>query len=254
MRGLLVAWLALSPITHLAAQEFEVASIKSIEPNAPRSVGIQIQPGARVVISGLSLKALVAAAFGLSYWQVSGGEPWTEHDSYIVEAVPDRQVRESTGDLRHTLFTIEDERLRKMLQALLIARFQLRVHQEKKAGDVYLLQRSGKPLKLRASEAGADAGFGSIGYAGGAWVMTATTMPQLATFASAHVLRTPVRDETGLSGSFDYRQSVPDAEPKYGDNSDSFRRLLPELGLKLERVKGMVDVLVIDSAAKPSPN
>jgi len=79
-------------------------------------------------------------------------------------------------------------------------------------------------------------------------------MPQLAKFASDYVLRTPVLDRTELSGSFDYRQPVPDAEPKYGDNPDSFLNLLRELGLKVERSKGPVEIFVIDNAAKPSPN
>ena len=32
------------------------------------------------------------------------------------------------------------------------------------------------------------------------------------------------------------------------------RTFIPELGLKLERVKGAIEVFVIDHAAKPSPN
>jgi uncharacterized protein (TIGR03435 family) len=41
---------------------------------------------------------------------------------------------------------------------------------------------------------------------------------------------------------------------KYSANSDSFLRFVPELGLKLERGKGPVEVFVIDHAARPSPN
>jgi uncharacterized protein (TIGR03435 family) len=238
----------------ISAQEFEVASIKPIEPGVPRMVGIKVQPGAKVVISGLSLKALAAAAFGLSYWQISGGEPWVEKDTYIIEALPPEKLRESITNFRHTLFGIEDEHLRRMLQALLVSRFQLKFRRAMKDGDVYLLQRNGKTLRLQPSEAGDQGAFGSIGYAGGTWTIAASTMPQLAKVASDYILRAPVRDETGLSGAFDYRQSVPDLEPNYSDNSESFRRLLPELGLKLERAKGPVEAFVIESAAKPSPN
>jgi uncharacterized protein (TIGR03435 family) len=79
-------------------------------------------------------------------------------------------------------------------------------------------------------------------------------MPQLVKFASDYVLRAPVLDRTELSGSFDYEQRLPDSEPNYSDNSDSFLRLISELGLKLERAKGPVEIFVIDHAAKPSPN
>ena len=225
-------------------------------------VGVEVYPGGRVVISGLSLKALTATAFRLSYWQISGGDAWTEKDDYNVEAKPAENLRSSIKDLRHTLFGIEDEHLREMLQALLIDRFQLKFHREAKTGDVYLLERNGKALGLRPTEipsAGADlaadrSSFGSIGYAGGRWVISATAMPQLAKFASDYVLHAPVLDRTELSGSFDYKQRLPDLEPNYSDNSDSFLRLIPELGLKLERSKGPVEIFVIDYVGKPSPN
>jgi len=166
-------------------------------------------------------------------------------------------------DLRHTLFGIEDEHLREMLQALLIDRFQLKFHRETKTGDVYLLERSGATLRLHPEEipaAGADSSAdhrlqGSIGYAGGQWNISATSMPQLAKFASDFVLHVPVSDRTEISGWFYYRQREPDLEPVYsGDQSDSFLSYLREIGLKLTRAKGPVVTFVIDHAEKPSPN
>lgn len=236
---------------------FEVASVKPVEPDVPHMVGVKVYPGGRVVLSGLSLKVLIEAAFRLSYWQISGGDAWTQKDAYNIEAKPPENLRPGIRNLRHTLFAIEDEQLREMLQALLIDRFQLKFHRETKTGDVYLLERSGKTLRLRPSEAQAsadDGSFGSIGYAGGTWGMTDTTMPQLAKFASDYILHVPVLDRTELSGSFDYRQRVPDTEPNYSDNTDSFLRLVPELGLKLERSKGTVEIFVIDHAAKATPD
>jgi uncharacterized protein (TIGR03435 family) len=259
-----------SPIMRITAQDkpapeltaFEVASVKPVGPNLPHTVGVRVYPGGRVVISGLSLKLLTATAFRLPYWQISGGDAWTEKDEYDVEAKPAEHLRSSIKDLRYTLFGIEDEHLREMLQALLIDRFQLKFHRETKAGDVYVLVRNGKTLGLRPTEipsAGADLSadlslFGSIGYVGGSWGISATAMPQLAKFAADYVLHAPVLDRTELSGSFDYKQRLPDLEPNYTDNSDSFLRLIPELGLKLERSKGPVEIFVIDHAAKPSSN
>jgi uncharacterized protein (TIGR03435 family) len=79
-------------------------------------------------------------------------------------------------------------------------------------------------------------------------------MPQLAKFATDYVIYAPVLDRTGLSGYFEYRQPVADAEPNYSDNTDSFLRLLSEMGLRLQRRKGAVEKLVIDSASRPSAN
>lgn len=244
-----------------ALPEFEIASVKPSDPSVTHLMGVRVDPGGRVVISYLPLKTLIATAFRLSYWQISGGDAWTEKDEYDIEAKPSEAMRSSIKDFRYTLFGIEDEQLSEMLQALLIDRFQLKFHRETKTGDVYLLQRNGKPLALRPLEiptgsADPDSGsFGSIGYAGGQWGVFATSMPQLAKFASDFILHVPVLDRTALSGRFNYRQRVPDLEPKYsGDQSDSFLSFMQELGLKLERAKGPVETLVIDHAAKPSPN
>jgi uncharacterized protein (TIGR03435 family) len=215
-----------------------------------------------VVISALPLKTLIAVAFRLAYWQISGGEAWVEKDAYDVDAQPPEKLRSSIKNLRHTWYGIEDEHLRQMLQALLIDRFQLKFRRETKTGNVYLLKRNGKKLELRPTEvpvADADSSadrssFGSIGYAGGRWVISSYPMSQLAKFASDYILHAPVLDRTELSGSFDYKQTLADLEPSYSDNSDSFLRLIPELGLKLERARGPVEILVIDHAARPTPN
>src|ERR1700685_3873119 len=101
-----------------------------------------------------------------------------------------------------------------MLQVLLIDRFQLKFHRETKEGTVYRLERSGKPLAMRASgteeeraKIAGDANFsGDVGFAGGRWVVFNTTMPQLAKYAADFMLRAPVIDRTGLNGPFDYKQ------------------------------------------------
>jgi uncharacterized protein (TIGR03435 family) len=251
------------PVTALPA--FEVASIKPVDPSTPGMMGVHIYPGGRVTISHLPLKVLVIAAFGLSHYQLSGGDEWTEKDLYNVEAVPPQIMRSSIKDLRYTWWGIEDPRLREMLQALLIDRFQLKFHRETKTGDVYLLERNGKTLQLRPAKAAAtrsadsvpdDGRFGSVGYVGGQWSIFDVSMPQLAKFASDSVfVRVPVLDKTGLSGSFDYKERQPDVDPVYGgDQSPSFRSYLEEAGLKLERATGPIEMFVIDHAAKPSPN
>lgn len=249
-----------------AQPRFEVASIKPIDPDVPGKVGLDIYPGGRLVIPRAPLKSLVATAFHLSYWQISGGDAWTADDLYNIEAKPPEDMRRSIKNLRHTWFDIEDERLREMLQALLIDRFQLQYHGETKTGNVYLLERSGKTLRLRSSTVPSDPsegdrpfggiGFGSIGYAGGQWVLYNVSMPQLAKFASDYHLHVPVLDRTGLSGPFDYRQAVPDDEPAYSGpaHTQSFMNMVSTVGLKLERSKGPVEILVIDKAERPSAN
>jgi uncharacterized protein (TIGR03435 family) len=251
--------LALGVLHATELPRFDVASVKPTTPgpNGLITMGIEVFPGGRVSISAFSLKALVDIAFRLSAWQVSGGGDWTTKDEYTIEAKPSEEMQRSITDLRHTNWTIEDERLCEMLQALLIDRFQLKYHRETKTGDVYLLERSGKTLRLQPSqgtikgwEANQDLGsWGDIGYAG-RWSLYNISMPQVAKLGGDHYLHAPVLDRTGLSGQFDYRQAVED-DP---DVRTSFQEMLSDVGLKLERSKGPVETLVIDSVEKPSAN
>lgn len=51
--------------TNAKLPEFEVASVKPIDDPVVSSAGVRVLPGGRVVISDLSLKALITVAFRL---------------------------------------------------------------------------------------------------------------------------------------------------------------------------------------------
>jgi uncharacterized protein (TIGR03435 family) len=244
------------PVTEKLPQ-FEVATVKPA-PEGGR-MGVKVHPGARVEISRFELGGLVIAAFGVQPWQLLGGDPWTREVRYTIEAKPPAEVASKIQDLRYGLFTIEDKSLRQMLQALLIERFHLRFHREMRDRDVLLLKRSGDPLRLRPAEplrpddTDNYNSFSSIGRVEGRYSIFATSMPQLAHFASGFILRSPVLDRTDLTGSFDYRQkSDLDPTNNLEDSVSSFYDFLKEAGLKLERSRGAVEYFVIDHAEKPS--
>jgi uncharacterized protein (TIGR03435 family) len=243
--------------------KFEVASIKPVEDGTGGMMGVRVYPGGRVTISRLPLRSLIVTAFGLSFLQISNADEWTAKDLYDVEAMPPETMRSSIKDLRYSWWGIEDPKLREMLQALLMDRFQLKFHRETRTADVYLLEQSGKTLRLNPAKTAADGAdlstehtpFGSVGYVNGKWSIFNISMLQLAKFAGDSVMRVPVLDRTGLSGSFDYRERQQDLDPVYsGDQTASFQSYLAEVGLKLERSKGPIEMFVIDHAAKPSPN
>jgi uncharacterized protein (TIGR03435 family) len=244
--------------------EFEVATIKPVEPHTKGLVGPVVYPNGKVAIRRTTLKGLIEIAFQLSLWQIAGGEEWMNDTEYNIEAIPPETVSAQTLELRYSNWGIEDQHLRQMLQALLIDRFQLKFHREQRPGTIYLLERSGKPLRLQPTKASPDPEnvsgstrfSGDIGFAGGRWVLFNTSLPQFAKFASDHILKTPVLDRTNLSGSFDYRQSaaLSDAEANYSDPSESFLLLIGELGLRLKSSRGAIEAFVIDHADKPSAN
>jgi uncharacterized protein (TIGR03435 family) len=90
LRAVLLSLLVFLPV---AAQEtlpqFEVAIVKPIDlTTSLRMVGAKIYPEARVAITSVPLKGLIAIASQLSFWQIPGGEPWIEKDQYDIEAKP----------------------------------------------------------------------------------------------------------------------------------------------------------------------
>ncbi len=249
------------------APQFEVATIKPIDPTpgVMHMMGVNVYPGGRVTITTLPLNTLICTAFDINGWQLKGGDAWTEKQMYDLEAKPAQTDPPTTYTVRHSNFSISDERLRQMLQALLIERFQLRFHRDTLTGQVLLLEQSGKAIAMKPSkESGAKMygeGFsGDVGFAGNWWNMYNTSMPQLATFAS-NFLQKPVLDRTGLDGAFDLRWIVEDADPNDHDR-DSWRNtyqttfplFVEAAGLKLTKSIGPVDTFVIDRAEPPTPN
>jgi uncharacterized protein (TIGR03435 family) len=95
-------------------------------------------------------------------------------------------------------------------------------------------------------------------------IASAVTMQQLAANLSNHLERFVV-DKTGLTERFDFNLAwtpdrLPTAPPPLGippidpNGLTLVTALQEQLGLKVQAAKGPVDVLVIDSAEKPSEN
>jgi uncharacterized protein (TIGR03435 family) len=267
------AILTLTPLHALAQSNppqtplhFEVATIKPVlvppAASAP-SPGIRIYPNGRVVISAFSFKALIETAFHLGFWQLSGGEGWMDNHLYDIVAQPPQDSPPTRYDTRFGWVRIEDPRLRQMLQALLIDRFQLKLLRQTVTGPIYLLEKSGKPIPLRPADVPIPAdpsggeGIGTVGNASDNWTMYNTSMPQLANWVGDYYLHRPVIDQTGLAGYFTYRWKMvltnPDDDPQMG-SKDELMDFIKVMGLKLVPSTGPVDTYVIDSAQLPSPN
>jgi uncharacterized protein (TIGR03435 family) len=247
--------------------QFEVASIKPTNTQARVLEGVQVYPGGRIAISGYSLRALIRVAYGVSPWQITALDPWIQKNvPYDIKAKPAENAPCEIKDLRYSNYGIGDNCLREMLQALLIDRFQLKFHRESKTGAIYMLQQSGKPLKLQPTKlppgpkTSIDSGFASIGWAD-RWALRNTTMAGLAQFAADNELHATVLDRSGLTGAFDYMQptdptdagkAVREQPDSYANiMTDSFLQFVTEIGLRFERTTGPTETFVVDAARPP---
>jgi uncharacterized protein (TIGR03435 family) len=137
-----------------------------------------------------------------------------------------------------------------MFQTLLADRFNLVFHHEEKIGPSYALVLLKSGLKITPVEA--STGTNSNGRKGQLEV-TGMTMSRFAETLSRE-LKTPVTDLTATPGAYDFKLQWSTEGDANDMQSALFAALQSQLGLKLESRKLLIDMIVVDSAEKPSEN
>ncbi len=278
---------------HSQTPEFEVASIK---PSAPATAAFAAElseriaerisfkggPGSgdpgRINYSGISLRMLLARAYGLRTDQILG-PAWLGTEFYdIVAKVPPGATA---------------EQVIQMLQPLLIQRFRIESHRESRQMRVYLLGVAKSAPKLMPATTPAPpptaeelakitearriatmrAARESAALGGSATNVTerytnfitlpSATLGNLAEQLSRQ-LNATVIDQTGIEGkySFKLRWAADDVRATPPSDSSDLRSgptissaIQGQLGLKLEPGSAPVEVLVVDKADKvPTEN
>lgn len=219
---------------------FEVASIRPALNNT-RGTSFDMFEGGRLTVTSVTLYSLIKSAWMLQSSQLEG-PGWLDGDRYDIEAKSGRPER------------IDTDHLQPLLQNLLAERFALKFHWETREQPVYALvvDKTGPILKENRDAPmtilNTRRGAGTVRIVG-----TKVTMEELARSIGTELSRV-VLDNTQLPGGYDVNFEWT-AEPAAGSLTPSiFTALREQLGLKLESTKGLVKVLVVDSAQKPSPN
>jgi uncharacterized protein (TIGR03435 family) len=242
--------------------KFEVASIRPSKSNTRSTFGVGNGEGGG---TNVTLKTLIAFAYGLQQYQILDGPGWMSSDHFDIEA--------KAADPK-----TPPDRLRLMLQSLFGDRFKLAVHRESKLSNVYdlVVAKGGPRITLSAyqtspnvegpSQPAAGPYQGAIRLGAGSMIGNAAPISQFVSLLSQRLDRTVI-DKTNLTGSFDIRlQWAPDV----GENPLSpagdplpispqeapviFAAIQDQLGLKLKPGKELVEFLVIDHVEKPSEN
>jgi len=259
-RGLLV--MVAAGCFVLRGQEFEAASIK---PSAPMGMGmvrmgVEMLPGGRVSMSGVTVRFLIQQAYGVRDFQIAGGPAWMGSDRYDITAKPEGAAT--------------PEQVKVMIQALLADRFKLQFHREAKELPTYALVVAKGGPKFHEPEVvaeGSDKPKGTRMSMNGRGQFNLARAP-VAALANqlGQVLGRSVIDRTGLTGNYDFELKwTPDegqgtmkmaggeGPPPSTDSAAGtsiFTALQEQLGLKLESTKGPVEILVIERAEKASEN
>jgi uncharacterized protein (TIGR03435 family) len=229
------------------AFSFEVASVKvtPLPPPNGRLIATDTDPG-MVRYSNVTLRNLIAIAYRFDSRLVRGGQAWLDTEHYEVAA------KAPSGTPK--------ERVPLMLQTLLLERFKLAAHREKREQRVYFLavERHGSKLKEAPPEEDQDPQHvrgdrAPVQILPGRISGHAAPVASLAS-ALALVAGYQVVDHTHLSGVFDFNLSWT-PENSNGTGPELFTAIQEQLGLKLESGKDQVEMLVIDHADRiPTDN
>ncbi len=262
---------------------FEVASVKPNKSGLPQ-VMLGMQPGGRFTATNAPLRMLIRNAYQLQDFQLVNLPDWATSERFDI-------VAKAEGDVPPAPIGTTGP-LQLMVRSLLSERFKLVTHHESRDLQIYALvlaKNDGKlGAQLRPATVDCAAMMAARGRSGGpppgppplgerpacgmrigpgTMAGGGFPMSQLAQTLSQFVQRVVV-DRTGLTGNYDLDltwtpDQMPQGAPPPGappfpavdpNGPSIFTALQEQLGLKLDAQRGPVDVLVVDSVERPTPD
>jgi uncharacterized protein (TIGR03435 family) len=242
-----------------AKPSFEVATVKPSDPNR-RGWGITVDRSGVFHTLNTTLNDLLKFAYDMHPKQVVGAPAWADSDKFDLEAKPDKPGMPNVNQMKI------------MLQGLLADRFALVSHKDKKEMAAYAIAVSKGGVKINKEENAPIPvpGFGGVPQRG--FNARNATLAEFASVMQAQFMDLPVIDQTGLGetrysfavkftpdpGMRPFGGGAPDAPPAPVPDAeappDLFAAMEQQLGLRLQKTKAPVDVMVIDKITKPSDN
>ncbi len=259
-----LSWTQTAPVTKL---EFAVASVKPrlAECTDSDTISCTAYGVGKGKATGryVTLKMLIGLAYQVHSIQILGGPSWVSADRFDMEAKADDP-------------STEIAQLRLMMRSLLEDRFNLKLHRETKKSPAYALVVGRSGQKLRASsdqispddtasprpEPGERPYRGGMLMGAGMLVANAVRLSQFAKVLTPQLDR-EVIDKTNLEGRFDiqlhwtperFGSTAVGVPTGSMDAPSIFTAIQEQLGLRLESVRELTEVLIIDHAEKPTAN
>ena len=262
--GIVVGLLSASLIAQQSAEpRFDVVSIRPVPPDAPptmREMGFTaILPGGQYIDSRAGLHSMIVFAYGVPNWRQLVGLPkWAEDRSYSIAAKP--------ADGFPALPPAENrEQVRAMMRAMLADRFHLQLHTEDRQETIFHLGIAKGGVRIKEVEPPVPPAKEMpvqlvLSNSGGRTIGEKSTIQGIAN-ALAVWLKSPVIDQTGLKGYYDWdeRWTAPDGQSSDGEldarGIGLLIAMLPDqLGLRLTKAAGPVRYWLVDRVEPPSGN
>ena len=240
-----------------ATPEFEVATIKPSNPDQP-GWGINVNASGMFTTRNTTLSDLVKFAYDMHPKQVVGAPRWFDSDKFDLTAKPDKPGIPAV------------KQMKAMLQKLLADRFSLTFSKEKRELSAYAITvaKGGEKIQKEQNNNIPVPGFGGMPQRG--FNVRNATMAEFASVMQAQFMDQPVVDQTGLGDTrytfilkftpdpgmrpFGATQGTPPPSDDTDAPPDLYGAMEQQLGLRMQKTKAPVDVMVINKIEKPSEN
>ncbi|WP_109484353.1 M56 family metallopeptidase [Occallatibacter savannae] len=242
---------------------FEVATIKPLEGAPPPMPGGPPPLAPDEVRLFANTRVLISIAYnvqGFDKSEIIGGPAWLDNQIYEVHAkisAPLSKAMQQMPDRER------DRQINLMEQSLLAERFKLKAHFEtRQLAELALVAAKRGPTLTRSDPSLPRNGATRLSNGQSQELKsTGSTIQDLIQMLQSEPETggRPILDKTGLTDSYDFtlkwtQDQTPDASSSQAGNPSLFTALEEQLGLKLIPTKGPVQVVVIDSIERPSPN
>jgi uncharacterized protein (TIGR03435 family) len=241
-----------------AKPQFEVATIKPSDPNRP-GWGIGINPSGMLNTLNTTLADLIKFCYDLHPRQVVNAPAWFDTEKFDVSAKPDTPGMASLPQMRA------------MVQQLIVDRFGLKFHNDKRELQAYAITiaKGGEKIKKEENSTLPLPGFGGIPQRG--FNIRNATIAEFASVMQAQFMDQPVVDQTNLGdtrytfvlkftpdpGMRPFGGATPPGQPPTPEVDappDLYGAMEQQLGLRMQKMRTSVPVMVIDKIEKPSEN
>lgn len=241
-----------------AKPKFEVATIKPADPDKP-GWGINVNRSGMLITHNTTLSDLIKFAYDLHPKQVIGAPAWFDTDKFDISAKPDKPGLPNVNQMKV------------MLQALLVERFSLDFHKDKRELPAYAITvaKGGSKIQKETNAPVPLPGFGGVPQRG--FNVRNATLAEFASVMQAQFMDQPVVDQTELgdtrytfilkftpdAGMRPFGGAAPPEAPPAQDADappDLYLAMEQQLGLRMQKTKTPVDVMVVEKIEKPSAN
>lgn len=229
----------------------EVSTVKLSPPDV-RGRGYSMR-GAQLMAFNVSVMNMMTFAFDVHERQVSGGPSWMSTEKFEIAIKPDTPGQPNSRQLK------------RLIQKVLMERFQLAFHTDKRELSVYAITQPANTTH-KMTQSASNQNLPGLRYPRpGLLPARNATLTELAQSLQTAVLDRPVINQTKIEGRYDFTLDWTPDEFQFasfgplGQLPDTgkpniFSAFQEQLGLKLESTKAPADVMVIDKLEKPSEN